>query len=90
MRNRDIIFTLQLASMIFMWVFVFAIAIWIFNLIQVAYKHSDSFDASLAISIVAVPIFFILATILTYVFFGLRKGRKPEDAYSEYRHTEVN
>ncbi len=90
MKNRDIIFTLQVASMAFSWVFVFAIAAWILNLIQVAHRHHDAFDASLAISIVAIPVFFTLATVLTYVFVGLRRGRKPEDAHSGYRHTEVN
>jgi len=76
MRNKDIIFTLQIASMAFIWVFVLSIAIWIFNLIQVAHHLKDAFDASVAISIVAIPIFIILAAVLTYVFIGLRKGRK--------------
>lgn len=89
MKEKDIIFTMQIISMAFSWVFVVAIAIWILNLIQVAHRLNDAFDASLAISIVAIPVFFTLAAVLTYVFWGLRKGRKREDAYSRYRPTEV-
>ncbi len=84
MKNKDMIFALQVASITYIWIFVLGIAIWILNLIRVSYKLQDSFDASLAISIVAIPVFFVLAVILTYVFVGLRKGRKREDAYSAH------
>jgi hypothetical protein len=52
------------------------VAIWIINLILKAHHLKDAFDASLGISIVAIPVFFILAVVLTYVFVGLQKGRK--------------
>ncbi|MFQ5772646.1 MAG: hypothetical protein ACE5HX_19070 [bacterium] len=79
MKAKKNIFSLQIASVIIHWVFVVVIAIWIFNLIKVAHKLNDAFDASLAISIVAIPVFVILATILTYVFVGLQKGRKRKE-----------
>ena len=75
MLNKKNIFYLQIASVAIQWIFVVLIATWIFNLIKVAHQLSDAFDASLAISIVAIPVFFILAIILTYVFVGLQKVR---------------
>ncbi len=79
MKNNKIIFFFQVASMTYIWIFILGISIWIVNLIWVAYKLDDAFDASLAISIVAIPVFLVLAMILTYVFVGLQKGRKPGD-----------
>ncbi|MFQ5752863.1 MAG: hypothetical protein ACE5HI_12780 [bacterium] len=79
MQNKKNIFFLQVASVAIHWVFVVVIATWIFNLIKVAHKLSDAFDASLAISIVAIPVFVILAAILTYVFVGLQKGQKRKE-----------
>lgn len=74
--DKRLIYFLQVASMAFIWVFVIGIAIWILNLIQVAHRLKDAFDASVAISIVAIPVFFILAGVLTYVFVGLQRGRE--------------
>ncbi|MFQ5865189.1 MAG: hypothetical protein ACE5IW_08195 [bacterium] len=79
MKTEKNIFFLQVASVAIHWVFVLVIAIWIFNLIKVAHKLKDAFDASLAISIVAIPVFTVLASVLTYVFVGLQKGRKRDD-----------
>lgn len=79
MKNKKFIFYLQVASMTYIWIFVLVVAIWILNLIGVAHKLNDAFDASVAISIVAIPVFFTLATVLTYVFIGLQKGRKREN-----------
>lgn len=79
MKPKKTIFFLQVASMTYIWVFVLGVAIWIFNLINVAHKLNDAFDASVAISLVAIPVFFTLAAVLTYVFIGLQKGRKREE-----------
>ena len=76
MSKSRLIYFLQVASMAFIWIFVLTIAIWIANLLQVAHKLRDAFDASIAISIVAIPVFIILASILTYVFVGLQRGRQ--------------
>lgn len=68
----------QIISISLIWVLFSGIAIWVFNLIKVSLELHDSPDASVAISIVAILIFFVLASVLTYVFIGLRKGRNEE------------
>lgn len=78
MKNDRVVYWLQVASVSYIWIFVIGVAIWIFNLISVAHELNDALNASVAISIVAIPVFFSLAGILTYVFVGLQKGRKPE------------
>jgi len=78
-KERNVIYIMQVTSVSLIWVFVIGVAIWIFNLIRVAHDLNDALNASLGISLVAVPVFFTLASILTYVFVGLQKGRNSED-----------
>ena len=66
----------QVLSISLIWIFVIAIAIWIINLLLVAIEHNDVPGASIGISIIAIPVFFALASILTYVFIGLHKEEK--------------
>lgn len=73
--TAGIIYVLQLASLSVMWIFVSGIAWWILRLIRVAVKLNDAPDASVAISIVVIPVFFTLAGVLTYVFLGLQKNQ---------------
>jgi len=61
--------------MALIWIFVTGVTLWIFNLIAVSHKLKDAFDASVGISLVAIPVFITLAMILTYVFIGLQKGK---------------
>lgn len=82
LRNK-IIFLAQLLSVLFIWVFVFTITIWIINLILLALDLNDAPGASVAISIVAIPVFITLASVLTYVFVGLQKGRKASPSTME-------
>jgi len=63
----------QIMSISLMWVFVTGIAIWVINLISVSLELNDAPGASIGISMVAIPVFFTLATILTYVFVGFHK-----------------
>lgn len=79
MKNDKIIYWLQIASVTYIWIFVISVALWIFNLIRVAHKLNDALNASVAISIVAIPVFFMVAAILTYVYVGLQKGKKPRE-----------
>lgn len=79
MKNDKIIFWLQIASVSWIWIFVLGVAIWILNLIRVAHKLNDALNASVGISIVAIPVFFTLAAILTYVFVGLQKDKHQGD-----------
>ncbi len=62
------------------WVFTAAITIWIVNLIITSIALDDAPGASVAISLLVIPIFFTLASILTYVFIGLRRHRSRPDA----------
>ena len=79
MANDRRIYWLQIASVSYIWIFVISVAIWILNLIRVAHRLDDALNASVAISIVAIPVFFTLAAILTYVFVGLQKGKKTKE-----------
>ncbi|MFQ5705982.1 MAG: hypothetical protein ACE5HO_00945 [bacterium] len=78
MKNKKRIFWLQIASVSLIWIFVLSVAIWILKLIKVSHELNDALNASVAISIVAIPVFFTLASVLTYVFVGLQKGRGGE------------
>ena len=76
--SKKTIEALQIISISLIWVLFTGIAVWIVNLIKESLKLHDAPDASVGISIVAIPVFFLLASVLTYVFVGLRKGRDEE------------
>ena len=69
-------FIFQLMSLLGIWVFVLGVSTWIIRLIWLAHKLDDMPGGSVAISIVAIPVFLTGATVLTYVFVGLRRGRE--------------
>jgi hypothetical protein len=71
--RRKRIFLAQLVSLSLIWIFVIGIAIWIVNLILLSLELNDAPGASIGISIIAIPVFFTLASVLTYVFAGLQK-----------------
>jgi arginine exporter protein ArgO len=72
------IFLLQIASVAMMWVFVLGISGWILHLLNLSQQLHDVPSASVGISIVAIPVFLTGASVLTYVFVGLRRGRAAE------------
>ena len=74
--REKIIFVAQIASVSLIWLFVIAITLWIINLLSLSIELHDMPGASTGISMVAIPIFILLASILTYVFVGLQKGKK--------------
>jgi cytosine/uracil/thiamine/allantoin permease len=76
--SKKTIEALQILSISLIWVLFTGIAVWIVSLLKESISLHDAPDASVGISIVAIPVFFTLASILTYVFVGLRKGRKEE------------
>jgi hypothetical protein len=76
--NKKPIEVLQVVSISLIWLLFTGIAVWIVTLIKESLRLHDAPDASVGISIVAIPVFFTLASVLTYVFIGLRKGRKEE------------
>lgn len=73
------IFPLQIASVLMIWVFVLGISWWIIHLIGLSHELHDAPSASVGISIVAIPVFLTGASVLTYVFVGLRRGRDDAD-----------
>ena len=77
MKNR-LVFTLQVMSMLGIWIFVLGISAWIIHLIRIANKLQDAPTASVAISLVAIPVFLTGASVLTYVFVGLQRGADKE------------
>jgi hypothetical protein len=79
LRHR-VIAALQVISVGMIWVFVLSIAIWIIHLLRLSHRLHDVPSASVAISIVAIPVFITGAGVLTYVFIGLRRGRRDAGA----------
>ncbi len=71
--QEKIIATAQLVSFLLMWVFVIGITIWIINLISISVELHDVPGVSLGISLIAIPVFITLASILTYAYFGFKK-----------------
>ncbi len=71
------VFAMQLASVTMIWVFVLGISFWIIHLLRLSRELNDLPSGSLAISMLAIPVFLLGASVLTYVFVGLRRGREP-------------
>ncbi len=71
--REKLIFGAQILSILLIWIFVLGVAIWIINLISVSLDLHDAPGVSIGISIIAIPVFFTLAAILTYVFVGFHK-----------------
>jgi presenilin-like A22 family membrane protease len=66
---------LQILSISLIWLLVVSVIFWILNLISLSSYLHDAQNATLGISIVVMPVFILLAAVLTYVFVGLRKAR---------------
>jgi hypothetical protein len=77
--HKKTIKTLQVASLIYIWIFVIAVDSWIISLLHVAQKLDDAINASVAIGIIAIPLFLTIASILTYVFVGLQRYRIKDE-----------
>ncbi|MDH3402689.1 MAG: hypothetical protein OES32_13315 [Acidobacteriota bacterium] len=69
------IYLLQVVSVVAIWAFVLGISGWILHLLRLSHQLHDVPSASIGISIVAIPVFLTGASVLTYVFVGLRRGR---------------
>ncbi len=74
--KKNITFIAQLVSLSLIWLFVISFAEWIINLISLSVELNDVPGASIGISIITIPVFFTLASVLTYVFVGLQKEEK--------------
>src|SRR5664280_419738 len=64
--NSKLIDRLQILSISLIWLLFTGIAVWILNLIKESLRLHDAPDASLGISLVAIPVFFTLSSVLTY------------------------
>ena len=74
---------MQIASLIYIWIFVIAVDSWIISLLRVAQELDDALNASVVIGIIAIPLFLTIASILTYVFVGLQKNRLEDEMQSD-------
>ena len=77
--NPRVLFAFQVMSLLGIWAFVLGVSAWIIRLIWIAHQLNDMPGASLVISVVAVPVFLTGASVLTYVFIGLRRGREKAE-----------
>lgn len=80
--QKKLIYFTQLISLVVMWIFVIGIAIWILNLISISVELNDAPGVTIGISIIAIPVFFTIASILTYVFVGFQKNKKSDSKTS--------
>lgn len=55
------------------------IVVWILSLLLLSRKLSDTFSASIGISIVAIPVFLILLSVMWYVFLGIIRNQDDEE-----------
>lgn len=74
-RVYDGFFIAQILMISSFWVFVIGLTLWLGNLLLLSIELKDVPGFSMAISLVAVPVFWTLAAVLTYVFVGLRRNR---------------
>jgi len=79
---KNLVYITQLISLVVMWIFVIGIAIWILNLISISVELHDAPGVTIGISIIAIPVFFTIASILTYVFVGFQKNNKSNSKTS--------
>jgi len=70
----------QVMSIGIMWVFLASVVFWILHLVSVSRTLGDALTASVGISIVAIPVYTLVAGILPYVFIGLWRGGKNGDS----------
>jgi heme/copper-type cytochrome/quinol oxidase subunit 2 len=74
--QEKLIFLLQLLPLIGVWCLAIGITLFIVYLIMLAIEQSDVASAAIGVSLVAIPIFWTLVGVFTYVFVGLRRGRR--------------
>jgi hypothetical protein len=88
MTRRFWITALQNVSIFLMWGFAAGMFVFVPWLVLVAARWNDSPNWSLAISLVALPVYLTVAATLTYVFIGLRRGA-PRQADASTGETDV-
>ena len=81
-KTAKTIFLLQIISISLIWMFVIGITWWILRLLIISINLQDAIDASVGISILVIPIFLTLASIITYVFIGLQRNKSEKEVKS--------
>jgi hypothetical protein len=66
---------LQALSIVLMWLFLGGAITWMVNVVRVSHSLGDALTVSVGVSVVAVAVYTLVAAVLTYVFFGLQRGR---------------
>jgi len=67
-----------------MWMFLVSVVAWILHLVSVARELNDALTASIGLSLIVLPAYSLVAAILTFVFFGVRRGgRRDEEEQRE-------
>jgi heme/copper-type cytochrome/quinol oxidase subunit 2 len=69
---------IQIILLSFLWLLASGMTVLLVNLVNVSGEVDDHQTASIAISIVGIIVFWVLAGILTYVLAGLYRGRNKE------------
>jgi len=69
---------IQIILLSFLWMLASGMTILLINLVNVSGEVNDHQTASIAISILGITVFWILAGILTYVLAGLYRSRNKE------------
>ncbi len=77
-RFQDIVSMAQIMSVSLIWVLVVSVTIWLAHMLRFSIELKDVPGFSVGISLIAVPIFWTLAGVLTYVFVGLRRNRTQD------------
>ena len=76
--NGKLIFAMQIASLALIWLIVLLVGWWVLHLLRLSHELHDVPSATFGISIIAIPIFITIASVLTYVFVGLQRGKKSK------------
>jgi hypothetical protein len=79
MTYRAWITALQYLSIFLMWCFALGMLVLVPWLVFVAARWADAPNWSLAISLVALPVYLTVSATLTYVFLGLRRGAPKQE-----------
>lgn len=69
---------IQIILLSFLWMLATGMTVLLINLVNVSGEVNDHQTASIAISILGITVFWVLAGILTYVLSGLYRGRNKE------------
>lgn len=77
------VFLAQVLSVSIIWVLVAVIIVWILGLISLSLELQDVPGASVGISLIAIPVFILIASVLTYVFIGMQRDKDHLSSHEE-------